>query len=168
MSTLIQPSLVVLVSGGTSHKHTHFIRGIAALITDLVTGIHNGHIHIVAVSQLMCQLRRVIALDGADLFDGFLHRNALTDENTCAAVTAVHTGTGNDKIADARQSCKGLFVAAHRLAKSAYLAETSGHERSLAVVAESQSVNDTCGKGNDIFYRTAKLDAYHISVGVNA
>ena len=80
----------------------------------------------------------------------------------------MHTGAGHDQITDAGESGEGLFIAAHCLAESAYFAESSCHERSLAVVAQSQSVHDTRRKRNDVLDGAAQLNADNIPVGVNA
>ncbi len=96
------------------------------------------------------------------LVHGFFHGLSLTNQNTGSAVSAVHAGTGDDQISDTGKSCKCLRTATHSNAKSCDLGDSSCHKSCFCIIPAAKSIADTCCKRNDIFKRTAKLDAKDI------
>ena len=86
------------------HEVLHNLADICTLIENLIECIRQRHFDVIALRKTVCSAAAVIAFDGADLLDGCLRRNALTDQDTRSAVARMHRGAGHDQVADAGQS----------------------------------------------------------------
>ena len=92
----------------------------------------------------------------------------MTDEHAGVQVAAVHAGAGDDQIAHAGQTRKGLGTAAHGHAQAAELGVAAGDEGGLGVVAVAQAHGNAHRQGNDVFDGAAQLGAQAVGVGVDA
>ena len=80
----------------------------------------------------------------------------------------MHTGTGNDQIADSRKTAEGLELSSHGRSQPGNLRDSACDQRSLRIVAVSQSVCNTGSQGDDIFKGSAQFDALHVRAGIDA
>ena len=104
----------------------------------------------------------------ADLLHGLLRAFALADQDTGAVVAAVHTGCGDDQVANARQTRKGLNIAAHRHTQPGDLGNAAGDQGGAGVIAVTKAGGDTNAQRDNVLHGTAQLHALDIRVGVHA
>ena len=104
----------------------------------------------------------------ADLLHSLLRAFALADQDTGAVVAAVHTGGGDDQIADAGQTRKGLHIAAHGHAQPGDLGNAAGDQGGTGVVAVAKAGGDANAQRDDVLHGAAQFHALDISVGVHA
>ena len=150
----------------SAHEGLQRFLDIAMLVEDTVKLAGDGHFDVIPFCKAVSGAAAGIALNGADLFDGFLRRNALPDENACPTVAAVHTGAGDNEVADACEPCEGVGTRAECQSQTGDFVETAGHEGSFGIVAKAQTIADAGAQGDDVFECAAKFTARHIVVVV--
>ena len=104
----------------------------------------------------------------ADLLHSLLRAFALADQDTGAVVATVHTGGGDDQIADTGQTRKGLDIAAHGHAQPGDLGNAAGDQSGAGVIAVAKAGGDADTQRDDVLHSTAQFHALDISVGVHA
>ena len=104
----------------------------------------------------------------AYLLHGLLRAFALADQDTGAVVAAVHTGGGNDQIADTGQTRKGLDIAAHGHAQPGDLGNAAGDQGGAGVIAVAKAGGDADTQRDNVLHGAAQFHALDISVGVHA
>ena len=104
----------------------------------------------------------------ADLLHGLLRTFALADQDAGAVVAAVHTGGGNDQVADTGQTRKGLDIAAHGHAQPGDLGNAAGDQGGAGVIAVAKAGGDANAQRDDVLHSTAQFHTLDISVGVHA
>ena len=104
----------------------------------------------------------------AYLLHGLLRAFALADQDTGAVVAAVHTGGGNDQVADAGQTRKGLDIAAHGHAQPGDLGNAAGDQGGAGIIAVAKAGGDANAQRDNVLHGTAQLHALDIRVGVHA
>ena len=104
----------------------------------------------------------------ADLLHGLLRAFALADQDTGAVVAAVHTGGGNDQVADTGQTRKGLDIAAHGHAQPGDLGNAAGDQGGAGVIAVAKAGGDANAQRDNVLHGTAQFHTLDIRVGVHA
>src|SRR5205823_664690 len=87
--------------------------------------------------------------------------------NSYTAVAGKSAGTSEDEITEASQAGHCLLASAARDYQARDLGQATGDEGGDRVVAQTQSVTNSGGDGDDVFQSAAQLDADDVVVGVN-
>ena len=80
----------------------------------------------------------------------------------------MHTGRGDDKVADARQTRERVDIAAHGHAQPGDLRDAAGNEGGAGIVPVAQAGGDAHAQRDDVLHGTAELHALDVLVGVDA
>ncbi|MDB6071172.1 MAG: hypothetical protein JWL81_2343, partial [Verrucomicrobiales bacterium] len=85
-----------------------------------------------------------------------------------AIVAAVAAVAGDDEVADAAEALKSLEPTAGGHAEACHFGKSAGDERGAGIVAESESLTDAAGDGEDVFHGSAPLDSRDVRAAVSA
>ena len=151
---------------GTVHQFAECVPDISALEEHLVKLFRYRHLNPHFLCELIRRITAAVALNSADALYRLLGRYALSDKYARTSVSAVHTGAGDDKVANARETAECLYLSSTSLSEARYLMYTARHERSLGVVAVAHTVADTAAQRDDILERAAELAADNVVIEI--
>ena len=150
------------------HEGADGLGGAHAVVDDGVHGVDDGHFHLILVAKLQRGGEGVHAFHHhAHFLHGLGGGLALADEDAGTVVAAVHTGGGDDEVADAGQPGKGVDVAAHGYAQAGDLRNAAGDEGGAGVIAVAKAGGDAHAQSDDVLHGTAELHALDVRVGVD-
>ena len=142
---------------------------ILPVIQNLVGRRCDGHFDPHLVGKRLRVGGGIVALHhGTDLLYRLLRRSSLPNQNTAAAISGVHGGTGDDQVPHARQSGKGLFPSAHGHAQPGDLGKSPGHKGGFCVVATTHAVAATGTERDHILQGGGQLHSHGVVGGIDA
>ena len=133
-----------------------------------IHGVADGHIQLLLFDQPMNGLGGKVALDyGAHFLQCLFHRHTTAHQKAEPAVSGVVGYTSDDQVAHARQTGKGLGLAAQQLTQTGHLGDAAGHQHGLGVVTVAIAVGNTHSHRHDILHGTAQLGADDVGRGIH-
>ena len=148
----------------TRHETDHRFPGALAAMKDGIDFLADGHFNADTLAEFVDGTRSLDAF--RDHFRGpknVLQRFALSDAEADGVISGMLTRAGRNQIAHARKSREGFRTGSQRDSEPGDLDQAACHERCAAVVAEPETVGDTCCDGNDVLHSAAEFDAPAIS-----
>src|SRR5712692_974647 len=98
--------------------------------------------------------------------DNLIEPAALAQLHAHGAVAAERAGARQHQIAHAGQPRESFAQPAQRAGQTRHLRKAASDQRGGGVVAEAQSLADSCSDGDDVFHRAAQLDAGDIVIRI--